>query len=126
MNRKRWGAVLLGALLLPLSAGAGAYEYTLPWENKAEVLKYRNCGCADSCWIAELRKKKGGTLLVKLRCDCEKLLVTSAEDTKQETVYRTDCNGFDTEEKFKRIAAEVKAIQESRKKPAKPTKPTKK
>jgi hypothetical protein len=120
MNSKRLSAVLLGALMPPLCAVAGAYVYTLPWENKAEVLTYRNCGCADSCWIAELRKKKGDTLLVKLRCDCEKLLVTSAEDTKKETVYRATCEGFDTEEKLARIAAEVKALQESRKqKPAK-------
>lgn len=120
MNRKRLCGVVLGALLLPVSAWADAYMYTLPWDNAAQKLTYRNCGCADSCWIAELRTKKSDTLLVKLRCDCEKLRVTSAEDPKKEVEYRPDCNGFDTEEKFARIAAEVKAIQESRKKkPAK-------
>jgi hypothetical protein len=123
MNRKRLREVwLLGALLLPVLARAGAYEYTLPWENPAQELKYRNCGCADACWIAELRSKKSGNLLVKLRCTCEKLMVTSAADVKKEEEYRPDCKGFDTEEKFARIAAEVKALQESRspkKKPAK-------
>jgi hypothetical protein len=49
---------------------------TLPWPRKGEQLTYRSCGCADSCWLAELRDRKSRRLVASLRCDCSSLLVT--------------------------------------------------
>lgn len=114
MSLNRWSVVLLGAgvLLLPLRAVAGNPPYALDWDNASQVLEYRTCGCADSCWVAELRKKKSRKFLVKLKCDCSQLWVATEKNPK-ETLYRTDCNGFDTEEKMSRIAAEVRTLLEA-------------
>ncbi|MFY2561154.1 hypothetical protein ACN469_26365 [Corallococcus terminator] len=107
---------LVGVALLGLPGRAVAQHplYTLPWENKSQVLEYRSCGCADSCWVAELRAKKGRKLLAKLRCDCEKLWVIPSPDAK-ETEYRATCEGFDTEQKLDLIAEELRRVVKARK-----------
>ncbi|MBB3121004.1 hypothetical protein [Pseudoduganella violacea] len=70
----------LTLLLLALAGLAGASSnpqtYALSWSGKGEVLSYRSCGCADGCWVAELRKRKTKRLKASLRCDCENLLYT--------------------------------------------------
>jgi hypothetical protein len=65
---------LLGAAFAPgvhASGGKGSYE--LPWRTRGEVLEYRSCGCADSCWVAEVRDTRTKALRGRLRCDCERL-----------------------------------------------------
>lgn len=66
--------VLLGAAFACgayASQGAGVYE--LPWHTRGEVLEYHACGCASSCWVAEVRNARTRALKARLRCDCERL-----------------------------------------------------
>lgn len=73
--------------LLAKSAYASSYPntYTLSWAEKSEQLTYRSCGCADGCWIAELRERKSKRLKASLRCDCSNLLgVYPAKSSERE------------------------------------------
>lgn len=54
-------------------ASSGNPETKLAWPNKAEVLMYHSCGCADACWVAEVRDKKSRRVKQYLSCDCEVL-----------------------------------------------------
>lgn len=53
---------------------AGGHEtYHLKWPVPSEALSYHACGCADACWVAELRDKPKREVKATLRCDCEML-----------------------------------------------------
>lgn len=108
-------ALVLCAVLLP-GIKAWATEQTLDWNNPGEVLLYRSCGCADSCWSAELYKtsqlkhqKPTGTPIASLRCDCAKLWAKTATQ-KTETAYEANCDRFDTAEKFTLIPHEIRQL----------------
>lgn len=83
----------------------------LKWAKKSEILEYHSCGCADSCWVAELKSKRTKKLKVRLRCDCEKLHVLSPKN-KTETTYDIDCKVFENDDKFKAITSEIKKISQ--------------
>lgn len=71
MVRKQAAAALLFALASPALWAAGTYP--LDWGRPGETLQYRSCGCADSCWVAEVKSRRTGQTLARLRCDCERL-----------------------------------------------------
>ena len=54
------------------SAG-GTVATALPWRHPGETLVYRSCGCADACWVAEVRDRRTSAVKARLRCDCEVL-----------------------------------------------------
>ncbi|GKS83410.1 hypothetical protein AVMA1855_04680 [Acidovorax sp. SUPP1855] len=57
-----------------MAAHAGATgAYALDWPHAGEALTYRSCGCADACWVAEVRDRRTKALKARLRCDCETL-----------------------------------------------------
>lgn len=58
---------------MPASASGGTGEYRLGWPVKGEILAYHSCGCADACWVAEVRDSRTKTMKSRLRCDCERL-----------------------------------------------------
>jgi len=62
---------LLAMMAGDARASGGTGEYDLDWPVRGERLAYHSCGCADDCWVAELRR--GRALRARLRCDCEKL-----------------------------------------------------
>jgi hypothetical protein len=96
----------------PASASYGTPPSKLDWKTKSETLTYRSCGCADSCWIAELRNLKSKKLIVRLQCDCEKLRV-SHNDSKpfgEAEIYRATCVGFDSEDKMEKITREIEQL----------------
>jgi hypothetical protein len=64
--------VLLLALASP-APWAADNAYPLDWARPGETLQYRSCGCADSCWVAEVRNRRTRQTLASLRCDCERL-----------------------------------------------------
>ena len=66
-------ALLFALLANSAFASSDPSTYSLPWAEKSEQLTYRSCGCADSCWIAELRERKSKRLKAVLRCDCSNL-----------------------------------------------------
>lgn len=111
------GLVGFALLVLPGRVVADHSLYTLDWENKSQVLEYRSCGCADSCWVAELRAKKGRKLLAGLRCDCTRLWVIPSPGAK-EVEHRPTCEGFDEVGKFERITEELRKVVKAHK-PAK-------
>ncbi len=66
-------ALLAAAFASGVHAAGGTGSYELPWRTRGEVLEYRSCGCADSCWVAEVRDTRTKALKGRLRCDCERL-----------------------------------------------------
>jgi hypothetical protein len=62
---------LLIMMVSAAQASGGSGEYDLDWPVRGERLAYHSCGCADDCWVAELRR--GRAVRARLRCDCEKL-----------------------------------------------------
>jgi len=54
-------------------ASGGTGEYELDWPVRGEFLAYHSCGCADACWVAEVRSRRTKAVKARLRCDCEKL-----------------------------------------------------
>lgn len=77
-TRPQSSAVLLGGMLLCAmssmsQAADNARSARIEWSNAKEVLNYSSCGCADSCWTAELQQKQTHVLKARLRCDCETL-----------------------------------------------------
>lgn len=92
MVRKRGAAALLLALASPALWAAGAYP--LDWGRPGETLQYRSCGCADSCWVAEVKNRRTRETLATLRCDCERLF--SQVGTRNAEVERaTSCSAFE-------------------------------
>lgn len=92
--------------------------YALEWRVKGEQLTYRSCGCADSCWLAELRTGKRKRLKAKLWCDCSSLYVVypvnAAEQKRAES-----CPMNDGPNKMWKISEEMKAVVEGEPKPKK-------
>ncbi len=72
-------AIVLALFILPCitQASGGTGEYELPWPIKSESLIYHSCGCADSCWVAEVRDRQNHRVLFTLRCDCEMLFFSA-------------------------------------------------
>jgi hypothetical protein len=66
-----WGAAVASA---PAQAAGGTGTYALDWSHAGETLQYRSCGCADSCWVAEVKSQRTHKTLAALRCDCTRLL----------------------------------------------------
>ena len=65
--------------------------YALAWPDAHEVLRYRSCGCGDACWVAELRVRKTQRIKARLRCDCERLHLTSPWPGR-ERLYSDSCS----------------------------------
>jgi hypothetical protein len=89
---------------------------TLDWPVKSEKLTYRSCGCADACWVAELRTWNRKRLKAKLRCDCSSLYVTYPVNTAEQK-RAGSCPMNDEPDKMAEISKEMKAVVESKQKP---------
>ena len=81
---------LVAALLMSAFALAAQATDRLPWKKPGEVLEYHACGCADSCWVAEVRNARSRALKGRLRCDCEQLHATLGP-RGAERVYAPSC-----------------------------------
>lgn len=69
-------AATLAALAMAAQGGAaagGTGTYPLDWGRAGETLQYRSCGCADRCWVAQVKHVRSRKTLATLRCDCERL-----------------------------------------------------
>jgi hypothetical protein len=80
--------VLLAFMAISASvfAAGGTGKYTLPWNVKGQVLEYHSCGCADACWIAEVRNTQTKTVVARLRCDCEQLYFSTKGQTQEQKI----------------------------------------
>ena len=72
-SRRTAAAMLLLLALASPTAWAAGKAYPLDWGRPGETLQYRSCGCADSCWVAEVKNRRTRQTLARLRCDCERL-----------------------------------------------------
>ncbi|WP_338725655.1 hypothetical protein V8687_18045 [Shewanella baltica] len=96
--------------LVAFLGNAVAGEYQLDWHVPDEELIYHSCGCADSCWVAEVRQAKVEKLIIaKLRCDCEKLYFT--DKTGVERVVAENCVDLNTDNKMDLIPKRIKQFQ---------------
>ncbi len=77
-------ACCLAAGMAAHAGGTGAYA--LDWPHAGEALTYRSCGCADACWVAEVRHRRTKALKARLRCDCETLHYQQASAGPRESV----------------------------------------
>lgn len=98
-----------------VTASAACCDKTskLEWGNSTEVLEYRSCGCADSCWVAEIKSKKTRRLMARLRCDCEKSyfsIGSSKIGGRSERIYENNCSRFENDDKFKAINESMKQL----------------
>lgn len=107
-----WNVALAAALVCGAAAAYASsphHVYTMPWPDRKQQLTYRSCGCADSCWVAELRERRTKRLQARLRCDCEQLLFARGPGMK-ETVVAPSCDTFNlSDDKTGAIAADIKA-----------------
>lgn len=93
---------LLAACLVAQAAAAnaagGAREYKLDWPERHEVLAYHSCGCADTCWVAEVRNRQSRQRKARLRCDCEKAFYALGA-RGAENPYSETCDALNTDQK---------------------------
>ena len=66
------------------------------WTGKKDHIVYNTCGCADSCWIAELRDRQTRRPKAALRCDCQQLYFKRAG--QRERVIEDNCEAFENAE----------------------------
>lgn len=82
--------------------------YKLDWDVPGEELVYRPCGCADLCWVAEVRSVKNMSVKATLRCDCEKLHF--GEPNGSESVVARSCDDFNGDGKTELIRERVREL----------------
>lgn len=95
-----------------MSAVADHETYVLGWKNKSEQLTYHSCGCADSCWVAELRESKTKSLKATLRSDCSKLHAIYPANSPERELPRPASEINDRVDKMDMISKEMKNIIE--------------
>jgi len=101
------------AVAVSAFAAGGTGQYGLPWNVDGQVLEYHSCGCADSCWKAEVRSTRTKAVLATLRCDCEHLYFSTTRFADEQQVPRA-CTDLDDKPTFIRqmleelLAREVK------------------
>ena len=99
---------------LVLAAGGACAQsgrpYKLDWTVPGQELVYRSCGCADSCWVAEVRTaERARRVVAALRCDCEKLYFSDVKGV--ERMVSETCAPLNDEGKMDRIAKRIKELQ---------------
>lgn len=115
LNLRTLSLKISAVALATICAGAAQSStnpgvYTLDWSTTSEQLTYRSCGCADSCWVAELRARKSKSLIARLRCDCSTLYIRfPANGAERE--YADTCSAInDGPNKWSAISEEMERI----------------
>lgn len=107
------GAVICAIAMAAVGSCAyasGGKEHKLEWPVRGEVLVYRSCGCADSCWTAEVRDTKAKKMKFRLHCDCE-ILTFSNPSVSEHQVVDNSCTAInDSEDKFGAIRATMERL----------------
>ena len=102
-------ALALGGWVGLACAAGGSGTYPLEWGRPGEVLEYRSCGCADSCWVATVKHRKTRQTLAQLRCDCEKAYATVGPKGEERSFADT-CHAFETPEKPQAIRQALESL----------------
>lgn len=114
MSIKYVAAIVIALLTSAAFASSDPHRYTLPWTDKAEQLSYRSCGCADSCWVAELRERQSNKLKATLRCDCSTLLAVYPAKSPERTLQSSCSSINDQQDKMEAISATMKRMIDRR------------
>lgn len=85
------------------------HPYKLNWDVPGEELIYRSCGCADACWVAEVRSVRKKTVKATLRCSCDKLYFSKGKGL--ERVVSGDCDEFNQVGKMDLISKRTKELR---------------
>jgi hypothetical protein len=110
----KYVSAMTGALMLSALCGGSAEAssnpplYTLPWAVKGERLTYRSCGCADACWVAELRDLNSKRVKATLRCDCASLYLTYPMNRSERKVAESCSVINDRDDKLSEVSREMK------------------
>ena len=100
--------------LLGAAFGSGVHAaggtHALPWHTRGEVLEYRACGCADACWVAQVRSVRAKALKDRLRCDCERLFYRPGP-REPERVVSQRCEPNDSSDKSQAISQTLEPLR---------------
>lgn len=100
--------LLAGSSQLWASGGTG--EYMLDWPVRGEQLAYHSSGCADACWVAEVRKKTTRQVRARLRCDGEQLYFSQTGKSIEQLLPERCASYNDSDDKPKLIAATLTTL----------------
>lgn len=104
---------LMFSAITPCFAAGGTGEYELPWPHPNEALMYHACGCADSCWVAEVRDRKTNKVLNRLSCDCTSLSF-SKNGRKQNVPIDESCDEINrSRDKAELIKNKIEQLRKS-------------
>ena len=110
MQRRVLAALIISLLAKSAYSAGQPNTYTLTWAEKSEQLTYRSCGCADGCWIAELRERKSKRLKASLRCDCSNLLGRYPAKSPERELQKSCSEINDREDKMDAISQAMKSL----------------
>lgn len=102
--------MLLAMLASSAHASSNPGTAHLAWANKSEMLTYRSCGCADSCWVAELRERASKRLKARLRCDCATLFARYPANASERELPGSCSAINDSDDKMAAIAQTMKRM----------------
>ena len=102
--------ILMAVLTNSADASSDPGTANIAWANKSEVLSYRSCGCADSCWVAELRERTSKKLKARLRCDCATLFARYPANAGERELPASCAAINDQDDKMSAIAQTIKQL----------------
>ncbi|MFZ6679769.1 hypothetical protein [Undibacterium sp. Tian12W] len=88
-------------------ASGGTGEYTLNWPVRGELLAYHSSGCADACWVAEVRKKSTRQVRARLRCGGDQLYFSRAGKGKEQLLSEGCASYNDSNDKPRLISEKL-------------------
>ncbi|MFZ6655313.1 hypothetical protein [Undibacterium sp. TJN19] len=94
-------------------ASGGTGEYTLDWPIRGELLAYHSSGCADACWVAEVRKKSTRRIRARLRCDGDQLYFSRPGKGAEQLLPEGCANYNDSNDKPRLIAGKLMTLLEN-------------
>ncbi len=103
-------ALLLAMLARIAAASSDPGTASIAWTNKSEMLTYSSCGCADSCWVAELRERASKRLKARLRCDCATLFARYPANASERELPGSCAAINDSDGKMAAIAQTMKRM----------------
>ena len=122
--RRKLAKTLIGGVslvgLIGLAATGTAHAMSgetqrLPWPHAGETLRHTTCGCADSCWSAELRDTRTHQLKLRLQCASLQLQLTRPTRTpgmKAEPEVLGTCEAIHASpQKFDLIQDKLKSLR---------------
>ena len=110
MPLRALAAIIISLLAQSAYSAGQPTTYSLSWAEKSELLTYRSCGCADGCWVAELRERQSKRLKASLRCDCATLLGRYPAKSPERELQKSCSEINDRDDKMDAISQRMKSL----------------